>query len=82
MSLPDLPRVFSGQATQNRVWSEAGCEHLPDILQKFVFGVNFFLVFLSLLTNGSSFLVFFVFCCFFVFFFLCHLRPSGPRITS
>ena len=42
MSLPDLPRVFSGQATQNRVWSEAGCEHLPDILQKVVFGVNFF----------------------------------------
>ena len=25
-----------------RVWSEAGCEHLPDILQKFGFGVNFF----------------------------------------
>lgn len=42
MSFPDLPRVFSGQATQNRVWSEAGCEHLPDVLQKFEFGVNFF----------------------------------------
>lgn len=81
MSFPDLPRVFSGQATQNRVWSEAGCEHLLDVLQKFEFGVNFFPVFLSLLTNGSSFLVFlFLFLLF--FFFLCHLRPSGPRITS
>ena len=40
----------------------------------------FLLVFLSLLTNGSSFLVFFVFL--FLFFLLCHLRPSGPRIMS
>ena len=40
----------------------------------------FFLVFLSLLTNGSSFLVFLFL--FLFFFFLCHLRPSGPRITS
>lgn len=75
--LRGLPRIFSGQATQERVWSEA-VSTLHDILQVWIWCWFFSLsIFSCWLTAPLP-----CFCFFFCSFFPCHLRPSGPRITS
>ena len=70
-SFPAMPRVFSGQATQDRVWSESVSTYLI-FCKSMDLVLIFFLVCLSLLTNGSSFLVFF-------FFFPMSLKALGTK---